>query len=498
MTQPEMRVRTYKDAIAALNSLQSNFASIEALKRQPVSPLARSELSLAEVHEYVRRMGYQRSDFNKMNVIHVAGTKGKGSTCAFVESIMQQYRDQGIRKVGLFTSPHLKSVRERIRINGAPIAPQKFTRYFFEVWDKLSATTSDAEAFPTLQPCHEVKPMYFKYLTLLSLHVFMSEGVDTAIYEVGVGGRFDLTNVVDRPTVAGITALGIDHTFMLGSTIEEIAWNKAGILKQGCPAVAARQTEYPQAESVIEQEAEKAQVSSLEFVGPEVVPEDVALGLAGTFQRQNAAVAVKLAEHHLKHLGISVDLADGLPDEFMAGLKHVRWDGRCQTLEKEGYENITWYIDGAHTLESVRVAAEWYSSAVSKRNTTKILLFNQQSRENATELLAELYERTPHFDHAIFTTNVTWADGTYNSDLVSMNYSKETVDRLVVQKDLAEAWSTLDQKHNANSRKHVFPDIETGLRFIRSLALERLVEVFVCGLLHLVGGVLAVLDGEKD
>lgn len=508
MTTPEtpMRIapRTYRDAINALNTLQSNFALIEAIKLQKLSSRQRSEFSLNEVYEYIRRLGYQPLDFNKLNVVHVTGTKGKGSTCAFTELILAQYKKLGhISKIGLFTSPHLKSVRERIRINGAPITELKFTKYFYEVWDKLSTTQSDPDQFPTLQPCDTVKPMYFKYLTVLSFHVFMSEGVDTAIYEVGVGGKYDLTNVVEKPTVTGITSLGIDHTLMLGDTIELIAWNKLGIMKPGCPAVVAEQTEYPQSLETVEHEAKEIGVSSLEVVNADLIPRDIKLGLAGDFQRQNAAVAVKLAEKHLAKFGVEVDLEDGLPDEFVEGLEKARWDGRCQIIsERKDYDHITWYIDGAHTMELINVASTWFKQEVSKRHTTKILLFNQQSRENASALLEKLYrnisDQSLKFDHVIFTTNITWSDGSYNSDLVSMNNSKDQVDRLVVQKELAGKWSQLDQASGLTSRKHVFPDIETSLRFIKSLTSDKEAEVFVCGSLHLVGGFLAVLDGDRD
>lgn len=508
-TEAPMRIatpRTYRDAINALNTLQSNFASIEAVKLLALSPRARSELSLNEVHEYIRRLGYKPQDFNRLNIIHVTGTKGKGSTCAFTESILSQYRKSGtINKIGLFTSPHLKSVRERIRINGAPITELKFTKYFYEVWDKLSSTTSDPQAFPTLQPSDTVKPMYFKYLTVLSFHVFMSEGVDTAIYEVGVGGKYDSTNIIDKPTVTGITSLGIDHTLMLGDTIESIAWNKAGIMKKDAPAVVSEQIEYPEALSVVEKEAQEIGVSSFEVVDSTLIPKEIKLGLAGNFQRLNAAVAVKLAEKHLQKLGVKgVDVEDGvLPDEFVKGLEKAKWEGRCQIItDKKDFEHITWYIDGAHTLESINMASQWFKSEVTSKKTTKILLFNQQSRENAAVLLEKLYQNVVDsnlkFDHVIFTTNVTWSDGSYNSDLVSMNNSKEQVDKLVVQKDLAGKWSSLDQQLGLTSRKHVFPDIETSLRFIKSLTNDKEAEVFVCGSLHLVGGFLAVLDGDKD
>lgn len=507
--------RSYKDAIAALNSLQSNFATIDALKHQKdFLPQKRSELSIAEVYEYIRRLGYKPRDFDRLNVVHVTGTKGKGSTCAFVDSILRQYKGGVIGKVGLFTSPHLKSVRERIRIDGQPITEQKFTKYFFEVWDKLSSTTSLPQEFPTLQPCDSVKPMYFKYLTILSFHVFMSEGVNTAIYEVGVGGKYDLTNIVEKPTVAGVTSLGIDHTFMLGNTIESIAWNKAGIFKKDCPAVVAEQHEYPELLDTVKSVADEVGVSLFEVVGASIIPPDVKLGLAGDFQAQNAAVAVKLADIHLRKLGApDSELptwgdSPSLSEKFIEGLAKTRWDGRCQTLtNQENFENVTWYIDGAHTLESIQFASQWFTSCISKQKpkpgAPKILLFNQQNRDNSLELLKKLHDTVSEgkvkFDHVIFTTNITWSDGSYNKDLISLNSSKEQVDKLVIQKELAEKWNEFDIAKGQTSRKHIFPNIETSLNFIKSLTNDdHHVDAFVCGSLHLVGGFLAVLEGERD
>ncbi|OBA24566.1 folylpolyglutamate synthetase [Metschnikowia bicuspidata var. bicuspidata NRRL YB-4993] len=498
--------RTYKDAITLLNSLQSNFAAIEAAKSLSISPAKRSELSINEVREYIRRLGYQPKDFNKLNIIHVTGTKGKGSTCAFTESILSQYKKSGhINKIGLFTSPHLKSVRERIRLNGAPITESKFTKYFYEVWDMLSTTTSDPEEFPTLQPCDTVKPMYFKYLTVLSFHVFISEGVDTAIYEVGVGGKFDSTNIIDKPTVAAITSLGIDHTHMLGNTIESIAWNKAGIFKSNCPAIASEQNEYPESLKVVEKVARENGVSSFEIVSANLIPRDLELGLAGEFQKLNAAVAVKAAQIHLQHLGVNDVNINDLPDEFIVGLETARWDGRCQIVKDfKEYEGITWYIDGAHTLESINVACNWYGTTSSSIGNPKVLLFNQQSRENAKDLLERLYDvivksSDSKFDHVIFTTNITWSDGSYNNDLVSMNNSKDDVDKLVIQKELASKWDCLDKQHGLSARKHIFPDIETSLKFIKSVCADgKEAQVFVCGSLHLVGGFLTVLEGKKE
>lgn len=496
--------RSYKSAIGLLNSLQSNFASIEAIKALSISPQQRSEQSLKEVHEFVRRLGYQPKDFNKLNIIHVTGTKGKGSTCAFTESILSQYQGDGITKIGLFTSPHLKSVRERIRLNGEPIDEPKFTKYFYEVWDKLSSTTSDAQEFPTLQPCDTVKPMYFKFLTVLSFHVFMSEKVDTAIYEVGVGGKYDSTNIIDRPTVAAVTSLGIDHTAMLGNTIQSIAWNKAGIYKQGCPAVVSEQPEFPESLEVVQKIAEETRVSSFDVVSPTIVPDTLTLGLAGGFQKQNAAVAVKICQQHLKFLGIAdIDLQN-LPQQVISGLESARWDGRCQILQNvQNFDRVSWFIDGAHTLESINVASSWFKSESTKTKVSRVLLFNQQSRENAKDLLERLYEvlasqPAVKFDHVVFTTNVTWSDGSYNSDLVSMNNSKEAVNKLLIQKELASKWDEMDKSAGALTQKLVVPDIESALKFIKSLTSDGPeVEVFVCGSLHLVGGFLSVLEGTR-
>src|SRR5579862_1993625 len=207
----------------------------------------------------------QASDLNPLNPIHVAGTKGKGSTCAFISSLLPQYLPSAnsnlprspssqrphISKIGIYTSPHLRSVRERIQINNTPLSEPLFTQYFFEVWDRLEASAADEFR-------SDGKPSYFRFLTLTAFHAYLREGVDTAIIEVGIGGEYDSTNIIERPTVVGITSLALDHQIVLGDTIEEIAWHKAGIMKPGSLAFTVPQQD--RALSVLKQRAKERNV----------------------------------------------------------------------------------------------------------------------------------------------------------------------------------------------------------------------------------------------
>lgn len=434
---------------------------------------------------------------NKLNAIHVTGTKGKGSTCAFVQSILSQYQtnkpDSPVGKIGLYTSPHLKSVRERICINGEPVSKELFTKYFFEVFDSISNSKTDLEQFPDMG--EGIKPNYFRFLTLLSFHVFLREGVTSAIYEVGIGGEYDSTNILEAPTATGVSSLGIDHVAILGNTIEEIAWNKGGIFKHSAKALTITQ---PSGALKVLEERAKERKTELVVLDPSVSPvKDIKLGLPARFQYINATLAVGLAKEHLTKIGvkgIDLDPQAPLPEKFVKGLETATWPGRCQTLE-EG--KITWYLDGAHTKESITETGLWFKS-VAKKDAHRVLLFNQQTRD-ANALINILFENlggnesfASQFDHAIFCTNVTWSSGHYSAELTSLNTSSDDVDHLVVQKALSETWAKVDPK----TTRHVYSNIQEAIEFIRSLDGD--VQVLVAGSLHLIGGVLAVFDGPED
>ncbi|KAI9680512.1 MAG: hypothetical protein M1817_003952 [Caeruleum heppii] len=165
-----------------------------------------------DMAQWLRLLGYSDEHLHRLRVIHIAGTNGKGTTSAFVESFLRAHgQTTGFpRKTGLYTSPHIRTVRERIRINNEPISEDLFARRFFEVWNKLPQYASEALDVPR----------YLQLLCLLSLHVFIKEDVDVAIYETHMGGEFDATNVVRSPVVTGITAIGMDHVQVLDRNLQ--------------------------------------------------------------------------------------------------------------------------------------------------------------------------------------------------------------------------------------------------------------------------------------
>ena len=256
------------------------------------------------------------------------------------------------KRVGLFTSPHLTTVRERITIDSRPISEVSFATYFFEVWDALRLSKDT----PITEEVWTTRPNYFRFLTLLSFHVFLAERVDAAVYEVGIGGAFDSTNIIESPAATGITALGIDHVETLGPTIEQIAWHKAGIFKRGVPAFSVAQP--PEAEAVLTERAiEKGTI--MQVIRPLGAFDDLRLVPNESYQRQNAALAVALADVVLQKLGHAPLISEGRPNPLARhALEQTVWRGRFETLKRMG---ATWYLDGAHTVDSLRLSGQWFA-----------------------------------------------------------------------------------------------------------------------------------------
>ncbi|KAH7368906.1 folylpolyglutamate synthase [Plectosphaerella cucumerina] len=488
--------RTYADALATLNLLIPNRAVTSLFEKKTDDKAEDPNLrALPEMLDWLRRAGYFQSDLAALRCIHVAGTKGKGSVCAYLTSILAASPAAG--KVGTYTSPHLVSPRERIAINGAPIPAAMFARYFFEVWDRFTAAARAEGVDAATAEGPTTKPFFFRFMTILAFHIFISEGVRSAVIEVGIGGAYDATNVLPKEaiTAAVVTQLGVDHVAMLGDTREKIAWHKAGVIKEGKPVFTRLAEEQPGVMTVLRERAGELGASAL----VEVADEDVqAWGgveggrLTGDFQRYNQALAALAAEEHLAVLEGRTParkLAD-LPSTLTGAMKNAALRGRHEVLQDA--RGVRWLLDGAHTTESLAETARWLASQVAVSPKAKVvLIFNQQERDASRLLLGFLDEVQraggPTFEAAIFTRN----------DYTAVDAVPE--EELVVQNACRDAFSERFPSVQAD----VAPDlIDTAARVtaieasLRGMGLETV--ALVTGSMHLVGNLIRVLEPEGD
>jgi len=285
---------------------------------------------------------------DRLRFIHVAGTNGKGSTCAMLESI---YRRAGLR-VGLFTSPHLVGFSERIQVNRQLIAEEDVARLVAEMHELLEqgwghAAPPGPEAAAPAQATAE-HPTFFEVVTVLALRYFVEQRCDLVVWETGLGGRLDATNIV-TPLAGIITNIQYDHQNWLGETLPSIAREKAGIIKPGIPLITG--TEAPEALEVIQRTAE-SRGSPLTIVRPTDTrrpPLDaIRLPLLGQHQRMNAAVALAA----VRVLAPAIPVSD---EAILTGLARVHWPGRLQVVARPSGQRIV--LDGAHNISGAEILA---------------------------------------------------------------------------------------------------------------------------------------------
>ncbi|XP_045786959.1 folylpolyglutamate synthase-like isoform X3 [Trifolium pratense] len=444
---------------------------------------------------------------SNMKIIHVAGTKGKGSTCTFTESIL---RNCGFR-TGLFTSPHLIDIRERFRLNGIEISQEKFLAYFWWCYDRLKEKTDDNVPMPN----------YFRFLALLAFKIFAEEQVDVAIMEVGLGGKYDATNVVKEPIVCGITSLGYDHMEILGNTLGEIAGEKAGIFKDRIPAFTVPQPE--EAMHVLEDKASKLNVP-LQVVPPldAKLLNGLTLGLEGEHQYLNAALAIALCSTWLKRTGnigdAYLERTDTLPEQFIKGLTSASLQGRAQIVSDMHFKNdqsneLVFFLDGAHSPESMEVCARWFSLAI-KDNSPDEMLFHRQldnpksshdvvkmqhgergaQRKSAPILLFNcLTVRDPQL--LLPRLMETCADHDRSSKSVGKSHARQKTGTItdIVPEELKD-----DIEMSASNCEHsaVFSSLPVAIKWLRDRSQQNQsvrFQVLVTGSLHLVGDVLKLV-----
>ncbi len=316
LRENEKIVRTYSAALAYLDQ----YINYERTQPQRYAP---ETLSLDRMNHLLDRLG--RPD-RAYRAIHIAGTKGKGSTAAMIESCL---RAAGYR-TGFYTSPHLHTFRERLRVNNEPVARDVFAQLVDELEPHLNAIAGVT---------------WFEVVTTLAFMHFARSQIDVAVLEVGLGGRFDATNVV-TPLVSVITSLSMDHMNLLGNSIEQIAFEKAGIIKRQVPVVSAPQV--PEALDVIRRVARmRGAKLMVADPGSSRITHELELPLLGAHQWLNASVAL-LALHVVNERGLSINAA-----ALRHGLATVKWPGRLEILGRDPLV----VVDGAHNGDSAQKLA---------------------------------------------------------------------------------------------------------------------------------------------
>ena len=308
-----------------------------------------------------------------LKVLHVAGTNGKGSVCAYLDGML---RSEG-KRTGLFTSPHLVKINERIVLDGEEIPDDRFCEVFERTLTAVKKMEGEGLAHPT----------FFEFLFGMAMLAFAEGGMEYAVLETGLGGRLDATNAVEQPLVSIITSIGMDHMEYLGDTIGEIASEKAGIIKSGVPVFYAQTSE--ESDEVIRRKAEELHTfckkigkDAYEILGIE--DKHIAFSCSnayygnttwklnniGTYQPANAMLALEV---------MRILFGDsGHPDIWREALSGVKWAGRMEEVLPDVY------VDGAHNVSAV----EAFAASVLPDVRGRVILFSAVKDKDYEDMIS--------------------------------------------------------------------------------------------------------------
>ncbi|MCI9060266.1 MAG: bifunctional folylpolyglutamate synthase/dihydrofolate synthase [Lachnospiraceae bacterium] len=373
----------------------------ETVKELLELPKFTSKNTLDHTREFLRRLGNPQ---NRFQIIHVAGSNGKGSVCAFLASVLKAAG----KKTGLFTSPHLVEIEERFQIDGTPCRKQEFVQAAEQA--EAAASMMVQEGLP--------HPTFFEYVFAVGMVIFAEHEIEYAVLETGMGGRLDATNIVDHPLLTVITSISLEHTEILGDTLEKIAAEKAGILKPGVPVV--YDASVPKAVSVIEKRAdflhcprhpvrpEKIKIllntgKKIDFSydsGYDVT--ELSIPFGATYQAGNAAVALKALE--------CLKEAEGISEKAVrTGMAGVRWKGRMQKVQQDVY------FDGAHNLSGI----ERFLEAVRQITKESAVLLFSMVKEKDYMNTARLLLTEGNWEKIVITT----VPGTRGTDCRTLGHA---------------------------------------------------------------------------
>lgn len=347
---------TYKEAEAYINSVPK-FTS----KNKPENTM-----------ELIRRLGHPE---RHMKVIHVAGTNGKGSVCAFLSSMLTE----GGKRTGLFTSPHLVKINERFQINNEPVSDE----IFLDAYERVMKLVEE------MQKDGFYHPAYFELLFAVGMVIFEKAQVEYLILETGLGGRLDATNIVEKPVVTVITSISLDHTEILGDTIEEIAGEKAGIIKQGIPIVYDGREK--RAEKVILQKAEEENAKAVPLYEEKLsiqgsTDHSVDYLFDESFYQGHVITVPYLAPYQVRNSALALLAMEEIDPQHEIGLetrlqaiRDTRWQGRMETV----LPGVI--VDGAHNEDGVHEFVRTLRQVGSSRRI--VMLFSAVVEKNYEEMV---------------------------------------------------------------------------------------------------------------
>ena len=363
LTKKEPETFTYEEAAAYIEEI----------------PKFTKKHTLEHTKTFLKRLGNPAAD---RKIVHVAGTNGKGSVCAYLQAILMA---EG-KRTGFFTSPHLVSVNERIRVDNIQIDNETFLKVFRKVLKIVRQMVEDGIEHPS----------YFEFLFGMGMTAFAETDVEYIILETGLGGRLDATNAIDNPTLAIITSISLDHTAILGDTIEKIAGEKAGIIKPGVPVFFDGSSK--KAAEVIKAKASELGVSCREvtknayeiqevhrkyiaFSRRSAYDKDVIfqVPMCGCYQAMNAELALEASEYLLAGEEIHMD-------RWKEALAELHWEGR---MERVG-ALIT--VDGAHNPGAMEAFVESVKALDESERGEMVLLFSAVSDKKYDQMIEYLCE----------------------------------------------------------------------------------------------------------
>lgn len=381
------------------------------------------DLSLVRIQALMEDMGNPQ---DSMNFIHVAGTNGKGSICSMVSSVLME---AGF-KVGMYTSPHLEKYNERITIDENQITDLEFAEYISDIKSRCEKIVKKGVGQPTV----------FEVVTAAAFKYFYDKGVDYVVLEVGMGGRCDATNIIKNPKAAVIASISMDHMDYLGDTIEKIAYEKGGIIKENCPTILLTENKdvYNVIKSICNAKNSKLYFSNktgaivkkqdvtgtvFDIDNGVVSYKDVKIGLIGEYQLMNAA-EVLMTFKAMGDNDLKID-----EETVKNGLEKAKWSGRMEIVEK----NPMVVLDGAHNIDGISMLSKSIKKYFSGKNITMLIgILGDKEYEKMLELIM------PCVSKAVFTE--PHSDRRWHVDELNSLISKYGIEAFV-EKDIEKAYN---------------------------------------------------------